>query len=438
MKGVAVLVLVLTTAGCVAPQPTAAPPSTYFPSILSQPTWTPYPTRVPVAIVPGNLLIDPSLEGPYTSDGVHPEVNTSIAWKAWYSCKGDLTLCVPPCDPNQPGCDLPCPSNCTKENGKCQSDYGCYWARPEFNPFDFDKAAYRVHSGNMAQVYFTYGRMGRGGIYQTVSVTAGTLLRFTAYMQAWQCFDYGSACDWGRLSDKPSDMHLRIGIDPTGGTDVNSADIVWSPEREAYDRWVEFSVTARAQSSRVTVFTSGGATFDYARKNNDVYIDDLALVQIRNITDTPTPTMTYTPTPTTTPTPGPPTVTPGATWTPAPGVTLTCQLTLTQRVYVLLPPGSGREWYTAAVPVAAEKDWSIGTSAVDACLNSCARRIVIAVNVEQRGCNLYPACRAPCGSLSYIPLSAPTPADLAQLLERYPAWLREAWGICMPSIMRSQ
>lgn len=254
--------------------------------IKARPTNTPYPTRTPVMIVPGNLLIDPSLEGPYVSDGKHPEVNTSKWWSAWYSCGADKTVCEPPCRPLTPGCSLPCPVDCIKPSGNCQPDYGCYWMRAEYNPFNFDKSPNRVHSGDMAQVYFSYGRMSLGGIQQTVPVTPGQWLRFTAYIQAWQCYAYGPDCDWGRKSDKPSDMHLRIGIDPTGGTDVNNLNVIWSPEREAYDRWVEFIVIAQAQSNRVTVFTQGGATFDYARMNNDVYIDDLALVAIGQMTNT--------------------------------------------------------------------------------------------------------------------------------------------------------
>lgn len=253
----------------------------YRPSpFAARPTPTRIPTQVPPITVPGNLITDPSLEGPYHSDGVHPEVNTSYAWKAWYSCGKDTSGCEPPCIPLKDNCCLPCPDNCLKENGKCQSDFGCWWQRMEYNPFNFDKAPYRVHSGNMAQVYFSYGRMALGGIYQTVPITPGTWLRFTAWMQAWQCYEYGPACDWGRKTDKPSNMNLRIGIDPYGGMVVTSTNIVWSSEQEAYDRWVQFVVIAQARASSVTVFTSGGATFDYARSNNDTYLDDLSLVAI--------------------------------------------------------------------------------------------------------------------------------------------------------------
>jgi hypothetical protein len=153
------------------------------------------------------------------------------------------------------------------------------------NPINFDKAFYRIHSGNMAQQIFTYGRMGLGGIYQTVAITPGTWLRFSVWMQAWMCFDYAQ-CDGGRHSDQPSDMHLKVGIDPTGGTDINSVAVVWGAEQEAFDRWVEFSVIAKSLSDTVTVFTSGGAVWDWARANNDVYEDDAALVAIAPMTNT--------------------------------------------------------------------------------------------------------------------------------------------------------
>lgn len=433
-----IILLILSTniAACVKPQPTRSPISPLSP--LSHPTWTPYPTRVPIIAVPGNLLIDPSLEGPYHSDGIHPEVNTSYAWKAWYSCGKDLTVCESPCRPNTAGCSLPCPSNCIKTNGACQADYGCYWMRPEYNPFDFGKGPNRVHSGNMAQVWFTYGRMGLGGIYQTVPITPGTSLRFTAWLQTWQCFNYLD-CDGGRLSDHPSDMHLRIGIDPMGGTAITSTAIVWSPEQEAFDRWVQFSVTALAKSNKVTVFVQGGATFDYKRENNDVYVDDLALVDLAymppTVTPTATPINTLTPTPTATPKP---TYTPGPSPTPVPITwTLPCVLTMTQRVFVLLPPNSTLDWYEAALPAVHANGWTLGTSAVDSCLNSCGGRVTIAINAQAWGCNLAKTCVPNCGNSSYVPLSAETPEDLTLLLERYPAWLHEArsFGACLPLVM---
>jgi LysM repeat protein len=75
-------------------------------------------------------------------------------------------------------------------------------------------------------------------------------------------------------------MHLRVGIDPYGGTNPFSSDIVWSPEQDAFDRWVEFSVQAKALGDTVTVFTHSRPDWDWARQNNDVYLDDASLVVV--------------------------------------------------------------------------------------------------------------------------------------------------------------
>jgi len=51
---------------------------------------------------------------------------------------------------------------------------------------------------------------------------------------------------------------VRVGVDPWGGTDPNSANVVWSPERSStlseQGRWIPMSVAAMARSATVTVF----------------------------------------------------------------------------------------------------------------------------------------------------------------------------------------
>jgi hypothetical protein len=91
------------------------------------------------------------------------------------------------------------------------------------------------------------------------------------------CFDF-TRCNGGLHSDFPSDMHLRVGIDPTGGTDPFSPNVVWSVEAPAWDTWAHFQVQAIAQSNTITVFTHSHPEWDWARANNDVYIDDATLV----------------------------------------------------------------------------------------------------------------------------------------------------------------
>jgi len=237
-------------------------------------------------------------------DGIN-EIQVAPGWRGWWLRK-------PP-----PGVQRP--YNCGG------TDYGCYWAQPEFSDVQRASFAYRVHGGFQAQKYFTYGRMHEAGLMQQVgNIQTGVRLRFSIYMQAWMCFEYDK-CGYGQVSDKPSDMHLRVGIDPTGGNNPFSPEIVWSGEQSAWDTWVSFQVEAVARNSTVTVYTHSRADWDWARKNNDVYIDDANLVVIGHgpaaqptspplsaptrlrgtSTSSPTATRTATVTPTATATPAP-------------------------------------------------------------------------------------------------------------------------------------
>jgi LysM repeat protein len=210
-----------------------------------------------------NLLVDGDFEAPPTwpqQDGIG-EVQVAPGWRAWYL-------------DNPPGY-VQIPSNCidSKEHASC------YWMRPEFR--DNTSFENRIHSGARSQKYFSYGRMHEAGLYQQVGgVQPGVTLRFAIAIQSWQCFNIDLCGKNGIRSDDPAEMHLRVGIDPTGGTNPFSPEIVWSPEQAAFDRWVEFSVEAVAKGDTVTVFTHSRAEWVYARLNNDVYLDDASLVVV--------------------------------------------------------------------------------------------------------------------------------------------------------------
>jgi len=114
-------------------------------------------------------------------------------------------------------------------------------------------------------------------------------------------------------------MHLKVGIDPYGGTDPFSSNIVWSPERDAFDQWVEFAIQTKAQGEAVTVFTHSRAEFDWARQTNDVYLDDASLVAVSDKTETPGAAVAATqPAGTSGPAATQPAGTPGPTRTPLP------------------------------------------------------------------------------------------------------------------------
>jgi LysM repeat protein len=219
-----------------------------------------------------NLLVDGDFESPSPwpmQNGIG-EVQVAPGWRAWYL--------------DSPPSYVETPVNC---NDTDRPD--CYWMRPEFRDTVAAAAPNRVRSGIRAQKYFSFGRMHEAGLMQTVTgVTPGMSLRFSIFMQAWMCHEMDACGKYGEVSDAPSNMHLRVGIDPYGGTDPFSSSIIWSPEQEAFDRWAEFAVEAKAQAYAVTVFTHSRADWGWARQSNDVYLDDASLVQTNAAAAAPT------------------------------------------------------------------------------------------------------------------------------------------------------
>lgn len=99
------------------------------------------------------------------------------------------------------------------------------------------------------------GAAGFGGYYQRVPATPGLTYTFTA----WSCpyWEYGTY----------TGTKNRIGIDPTGGTDKNSPDIVWSPYDYIYQEgtveWDQLTVSAEAAASYVTVFITYNQSYQF-------------------------------------------------------------------------------------------------------------------------------------------------------------------------------
>lgn len=226
--------------------------------------------------VSANLLVDGDFEAPPTwpqQDGIG-EVQVAPGWRAYY-------LDAPPQS-------VEAPSNCSEHPHL----YDCFWMRPEFR--DNTSFANRIHSGERSQKYFSYGRMHEAGLMQLVrGIPPGARVRFSIWTQAWMCANPDQCGKDGAHSDAPSDMHLRVGIDPLGGTDAFTPTVVWSAEKPAWDTWVQFQVETTAISDTVTVFTHSRADWPWARLNNDVYLDDASLVIVGAYT-TPTATLTLT------------------------------------------------------------------------------------------------------------------------------------------------
>lgn len=258
------------------------------------------PASGPTAAQGANLLRNPSFEGQYSAykegDRLYVTAQMAPDWLPWW---------VP----------------------QVEGDPSWKNRMPEWKssaPFQN-----RIRSGATAQQYFTFYGTHIGGVWQRVPVTAGAQLRFSVWVQVWS-----SAFDDPNVSENNGQVNVRVGIDPTGGTDPFSATVVWSNPKQQYDEWFEMSVEARAASNNATVFVRTEPQFPV--KHNDIYLDDAALVVVGAQPPTPTPTSevfpTVTPSPTftkipvitNTPVPGQPTATPIGTviYTVVPGDTL--------------------------------------------------------------------------------------------------------------------
>jgi hypothetical protein len=203
---------------------------------------------IPILADGPNLLQNPSFERPYVPMAIKENCRIAAPWVPYYY-----------------------------EGAPSETVQG-YRVAPEYKAaFYWEYPGNRVHSGELSQQYFhTYANF-EGGVYQQVSgVTVGQLLRFGMWVSSWSCDKESKGNCGGAKSGEPSPMHIRIGIDPNGGTDSRAAGIVWSNEVNAYDTWELVQVEAEANKSTVTVFVYSYP--DYRSQDNNVYLDDASLV----------------------------------------------------------------------------------------------------------------------------------------------------------------
>src|SRR5574341_58585 len=161
---------------------------------------------------------------------------------------------------------------------------GATYSVPEFDIAPIYRDAWRVHGGNASQQIFRPSVMWLAGVYQRVAVPANAPLQFTIYGHAWSGFckpveGGGPECgdnhdsNYGLGANRTT---MKIGIDPYGGTDWTSPNIVWSQDYNIHDTFQQLVVNARAQGGYVTVYTY--TTFEWPAVINNVYWDDAALV----------------------------------------------------------------------------------------------------------------------------------------------------------------
>lgn len=142
----------------------------------------------------------------------------------------------------------------------------------------------RVLYGARSQMWRTSFSSAFAGVSQRVPIPADATVRLSAWTYGWS-----STGDDPTISQNAAWMRQRIGIDPTGGTDPNSPDIIWSPAAQYIDTWGELAVEATASSDHVTVYLSAYPNF--VLPNNEVYFDNAQLTLVAF--DLPTPAPDY-------------------------------------------------------------------------------------------------------------------------------------------------
>ena len=140
----------------------------------------------------------------------------------------------------------------------------------------------RIHGGNQAFQCFTFFGVHDAGIYQRVEgLTPEAKVRATAWTHAWSTNGddpHHSQTDGGGKWN----FEQYVGIDPTGGTDPWSANVIWSEPRNVYDQYEKLPpVEAQVgESGAITVFLR--STVQYPFKHCDVHWDDAVLTVIES------------------------------------------------------------------------------------------------------------------------------------------------------------
>ena len=207
-----------------------------------------------------NLLTNPSFEGdyvPYTMAAPgHPDCQTWNAdepnqycervkvadgWHPWW--RGDLR------------------------------DEGWQNIQPEYVPSLSHEMPPRLHEGEKGQHYFSFWSTHEAGLYQQIEAEINGRYCFSIWGHAWS-----SATSLPDFTSDPNNhgtLRQKVGIDPMGGTDWESDNIIWSDARLQYDEFGLFVVEATAQADTITVFMHSAP--ELPTKHNDVYWDDAVL-----------------------------------------------------------------------------------------------------------------------------------------------------------------
>lgn len=195
-------------------------------------------------------LVNGGFEGEYVTWGAG-EVQVAPGWAPWYS-EGAHEI---------PGI----------EGGSSATNPT---ARPEYRAATLAIDAYRVRSGEEAQVWFSFMKTNYAGIYQSVPTEPGAVYEASVWAQCWAANDDGNphSCPW--------ELYISVGIDPDGGAWYKSRSIQWSQWQRVQAGYTQFaSPPVVANKARATVYIASAVKF--AGKHGDIYVDDAQLELVK-------------------------------------------------------------------------------------------------------------------------------------------------------------
>jgi LysM repeat protein len=200
---------------------------------------------LPAVAQTGNLLQDPGFEGPYVNRG-RPDLNTPAAWPIWLQ----------------------------------QGPTGQEWENRGDHVYAFPHNAAPQVLSFPASLNLNGGFVQfAAAVYQQVTVpnNANLIGSVGVWIQSCNTRDNNGNFVPGACGSTPfSEAFVRVGVDPTGGTDPNSPGIIWGPSIAPLDHWETATVNATAIGTQVTffIYTNSRWPTDF----NNRYYDNASLV----------------------------------------------------------------------------------------------------------------------------------------------------------------
>lgn len=197
-------------------------------------------------------LLNPGFEGGYTHEtfyGPNPAILTPEQWVTWWAVEPENDL-------QPPEIVRPISSQ---------------------NPIYLDPIP-RIHGGEQAMQLYRWGKY-RAGFYQRVAgLPPDATATFSIYAHAWSC-NLDPTPERPALScGDPWGFWFKVGLDPTGGTDPWSPNVIWTEPAYLYDTYALVGPVSAPVGTEgaVTVFTWAEAKWGV--KHEDAYLDDASLV----------------------------------------------------------------------------------------------------------------------------------------------------------------